>query len=209
MIKNWKLFLESFENDDEFNREIEEFKELLKKEYKSILDLEEALRHPLIGADESDIEEVTDIIMDSLLHVFKMAIEERIKEGEDNEFINIVIKAIEKAMVESRPIMLKSFNDGIDKMVDVFMSTLKGVIEASNKEGEEWREEKPLDYSTLTKSELNDIINTAIDDEDWARVKFLSQYLKESLNQESESHIKNMADILVKLTMLCLKKFAY
>lgn len=209
MIKNWRLFLESFENEDEFKKEVNEFKELLKKEYKSILDMEEELRNPLARATEDDIEEVTDVIMESLLHVFKMAIEDRIKDGEESQFIEIIIKSIEKAMVESRPIMLKSFSNGIDKMVDVFMTTLIEIIELSDKESEEWREEKPLDYSKLSKSELNDIINNAIDDKDWVRVKFLSQYLKESLNQESEKHIRKMSDILVELTMLCLKKFAY
>jgi ferritin len=68
-----------------------------------------------------------------------------------------------------------------------------------NLEEEEWRKSKEVDYEDMSKSEINDLIDQALDDRDFGRVKFLSQYLKESfeITDDMKAGIQKFCDTLV------------
>ena len=67
-------------------------------------------------------------------------------------------------------------------------------------EGEEWRQSKEVDYKDMSKSEINDLIDQALDDRDFGKVKFLSQYLKESfeITDDMKAGIQKFCDTLVR-----------
>jgi ferritin len=52
----------------------------------------------------------------------------------------------------------------------------------------------------MSKSEINDLINQALDARDFAEVKFLSQYLKESfeITDDMKAGIQKFCDTLVR-----------
>ena len=71
---------------------------------------------------------------------------------------------------------------------------------AKESEGEEWRQSKEVDYKDMSKSEINDLIDQALDDRDFGKVKFLSQYLKESfeITDDMKAGIQKFCDTLVR-----------
>jgi len=66
----------------------------------------------------------------------------------------------------------------------------KKTVKNKDTEGEEWKKEKQFRYKDLSKSELDVLINQALDTRDFKRVKFLSQFLKESLKSKINQNIK-------------------
>lgn len=204
MIKNWKIFLESINNDDELDESTEELKRNLKEHIEPILAVENQMRR---DNKTSALNHFVQLITKSLIVAFG----ESIANSEFPEEIkDMIMKKFIECVNDNTEIMINdSFIKGIDFIVDALVETIDDIAKANDREGEEWRDEKPLNYEELTKSELNDLINQALDSKDYTRVKFLAKYLKESIDQyELENILKVIAELITKyLTKIYSKKY--
>jgi hypothetical protein len=213
MIKNWKLFLENADDDysGDVEKDLKKLGEGLKK------GLHAAFAPMFIGemflrfssADVTDeLKKGVDIIFETIIEQFVDVMDS--KEDYEEELREVLLNALTKSLDSARETMInQSFKDGISHMVDIFVNFLIDYKKSIDNEGEEWKQEKEKDYSELSKGEINDLIDQALDSRDFAKVKFLSQYLKESYNQEAMNQIKNIcrkvAELLVQFCESALK----
>lgn len=200
MIKNWKLFLESSDDDDdsELYKNAEELKVSLKKVFANLFLAEFLFR---IAGSKEHLEKSAELICNTLIAAFADAIDRR--QDSDEGFKKLMIESFSKSIEDSKSAMInESFDKGLNMIVDNFIRTVIDYRKSMESEGEEWKQEKEIDYSNLTKSELDNLINQALDDRDFSRVKFLSQYLKESVDYNPEEQLKSIcseiAEILVR-----------
>ena len=100
----------------------------------------------------------------------------------------------------------ESFAKGIDFMVDAFINTLMDIKKSNDSEGEEWRQEKEVSYEDMTKTEINNLIDQALDDRDFARVKFLSKYIKESFDYNAKVELEKIAKEISELIIKFVKE---
>lgn len=202
MIKNWKLFLESNDDNESFQN-AEDLKIALKQLIKPLLVGEFLLR---LSGDKKEISTAVDLITDLFKKTFKVAIEDR--EDIEDDRKEIFVEIFEKSVDESKSTFIESsFTEGIESMVDRFINTLDNMRKEIESEGEEWREEKEKDYSELSKSELNSLIDDALDKRDFDRVKFLSKYIKESSSVESKEIIEEICYEVVNLFIEYIYKY--
>jgi len=213
MIKNWKLFLESAEDD--YSGDVEKDLKKMGQELKNGLYLafapmfigEMFLRFS--GKDVKDeLKKGVDMIFETIMDQFIAVLDS--KEEIDEEYRDIMINGLSKAVDSAKETMIdQNFKAGISHMVDIFVDFLIDYKKSMDSEGEEWREEKEKDYSDMSKSEINNLIDQALDARDFSKVKFLSQFLKESYNEETFKQIKDacrkVAELLAQFCYSALK----
>ena len=202
MIKNWKLFLENFDDGDDDDANLksngEQLKTSLKLLFGPIFLVEFVVRQT---GDTEQLSQGVDMICDVLIKSFKSVLNGR--EDFSEEFSEILINSFSESIESAKEIMIEeSFANGIDFMVDEFINTLMDIKKSKDSEGEEWRQEKEVSYGDMTKTEINNLIDQALDDRDFARVKFLSKYIKESFDYnakvELEKIAKEMSELIIK-----------
>lgn len=210
MIKNWKLFLENNHEDDDFEKTLKRLGEDLKGglyiAFSPIFIGEIFVRAS--GGSSKDLETGVEIIFSNVLNAFTDILEN--KDDLDEELKDNMIEFLHRSCESAKTTMTeKSFKAGISHMVDIFVNFLIDYKKAVDSEGEEWKEEKVKDYSDLSKSEINNLIDQALDARDFEKVKFLSQYLKESYEQEVMSQIeeacRKAAELLVQFCISVFK----
>jgi hypothetical protein len=191
MIKDWKLFLESSNNDDD----IESMKSELMKAFAPLF-IAEVLMRPI--SDKSDLEDIANTILVSLLTGFSDAISNK-------DFLTDDVKLeiateFSKYAQEGKEIMVdKSFKEGILYVFENFIKYMKSKSE--DEEGEGWKKDivndEPTDeLENLSKSEIEKLINDALDKGDFQEVEKLSKYLES--NQYTDSpELKEMIDNVV------------
>jgi hypothetical protein len=213
MIKNWKLFLENA--DDDYSGDVEKELKRMGQDLKNGLYLafapmfigEMFLRFS--GGDVKDeLKRGVDIIFETIMDQFIAVLDS--KEEIDEEYRDIMINGLNKSLDSAKETMIdQNFKAGISHMVDIFVEFLIDYKKSMDSEGEEWKEEKEKDYSDMSKSEINNLIDQALDDRDFSKVKFLSQFLKESYNEEAFKQIKDackkVAELLVQFCYSALK----
>jgi hypothetical protein len=195
-IKNYKLFLESLSDDDNFKKNVEELKSALYVMLNPIFMMEKIVR---LSGDTEELENGTDALIDILFNMFVESVNRN--EDLDEEFRDVILTEFDKALKSARSIFIeKSFKDGVDKSINFLIEFLDAMKKAQESEGEEWRQAKEVDYEDMSKSEINALIDQALDDRDFGKVKFLSQYLKESfeITDEMKSGIQKFCDSLVR-----------
>jgi hypothetical protein len=195
-IKNYKLFLESLSDDNEFKQNVDELKSSLYVLLNPIFNMEKTVRQ---AGNTEDLESGTDALIEILFNMFIQAV--NVNEDLDEEFKDVIVGEFDKSLKSARPIFIeKSFKDGVDKSINFLVEFLEAMKKAQESEGEEWRQAKEVDYEDMSKSEINDLIDQALDDRDFSRVKFLSQYLKESfeITDDMKSGIQKFCDTLVR-----------
>ncbi len=202
MIKNWKLFLENFDDgsDDDANLKSngEKLKTSLKALFGPIFLVEFVVRQT---GDTEQLSQGVDMICDVLIKSFKSVLNGR--EDFSEEFSEILINSFSESIESAKEIMIEeSFANGIDFMVDEFINTLMDIKKSKDSEGEEWRQEKEVSYEDMTKTEINNLIDQALDQRDFARVKFLSKYIKESFDYDAKVELekigKEIAELIIK-----------
>ena len=202
MIKNWKLFLESNEDDNEMFKNAEDLKMALKTLINPLLTGELLLR---LGEDKKSITTTVELITKLFIESFKVAIEDRDISNEQKDFF---IEIFENSVNGSKKTFIEiSFTKGIEDMVDKFIGSLEKMKKEMESEGEEWREEKEVDYSDLSKSELNSLIDDALDKRDFERVAFLSKYIKESATIDSKESLEELCYKIANLFIDCIYKY--
>lgn len=195
-IKNYKLFLESISDDNEFKQNVEELKKSLYVMLNPIFMMEKIVR---IAGDTKELESGTDELIKILFNMFLLSVKEN--EDLDEEFKDIILSEFAKALKSARPIFIEeSFKDGVDKSINFLVEFLEAIKKARDSEGEEWKKAKEVNYEDMSKSEINDLIDQALDVRDFGRVKFLSQYLKESfeITDDMKAGIQKFCDTLVR-----------
>lgn len=190
MIKNWRLFLESQDDDDanlKANGEL--LKVNLKNLFGPIFLVEFVVRQT---GDTSQLSEGVNMICDVLIKSFEACLSSR--EDFSDEFNEILLGSFSDSIESAKEIMIEeSFAKGIDFMVDKFINTLMDIKKSRESEGEEWREEKEVSYEDMTKSEINNLIDQALDARDFKRVEFLSKYMKESFDYNAKVELEKIA----------------
>jgi hypothetical protein len=195
-IKNYKLFLESISDDNEFKQNVDELKKSLYTMLNPIFMIEKIVR---ISGDTKELESGTDELIKILFNMFLLSVKEN--EDLDDEFRDMIISEFAKALKSARPIFIEeSFKDGVDKSINFLVEFLEAIKKARDSEGEEWKKAKEVNYEDMSKSEINDLIDQALDVRDFGRVKFLSQYLKESfeITDDMKAGIQKFCDTLVR-----------
>ncbi len=176
-LKNYKLFLEGFKDDDEFKQGIQELKRSLFIMFTPVFAIEKVIR--MVG-DTKKLEEGADSLIGLMINMWSHSLESR--DDLDDQFKEMIMIDFTKSLEESRPIFIeKSFQQGIEQSLDFLINKLEEIKKRKESEGEEWREEKEVSYDDMSKKEINDLSDKALDDRDFERVKFLSQFLKESI----------------------------
>lgn len=192
MIKDWKLFLESFDNDDD----IEMTKAEILKAFAPLF-IAEVLMRPM--SSKKQLEEMANTILVSLLTGFGDAIS-------DKEFISEEDKLemateFSKFAQEGKKIMIEtSFKDGIIYVFEKFINYIKD--KKQQEEGEGWKkslskDETQDELESLSKSEIQNLIDNALDRGDFKEVEKLSKYLES--NQYDKTELKEMIDNVVNI----------
>jgi len=212
MIKNWKLFLESDEPEDiegEIRSQGEELKRGLNLAFAPMFVGEMTLRFAKNSNDpeiKAELKRGVDMIFDIIFNTFVDIVEKKDLEPELQE---IMISYLERSLESARETMInQNFKAGIAHMVEVFVQFIIDYKKASDNEGEEWKQEKEKDYSEMSKSEINSLIDQALDDRDFEKVRMLSKYIKESKSfstDEIRSACEKVAELLVNFTEMALK----
>ena len=195
-IKNYKLFLESLNDDSEFKQNIDELKKVLYAMFNHVFNMEKIVR---LSGDTEELEYGTDQLIEILFNMFIESVNNN--EDLDDEFRDVILGEFDKALKSARPIFIeKSFKDGVDKSINFLIEFLDAMKKAQESEGEEWKQSKEVGYEDMSKSEINDLIDQALDVRDFAKVKFLSQYLKESfeITDDMKAGIQKFCDTLVR-----------
>jgi hypothetical protein len=213
MIKNWKLFLENA--DDDYSGDVEKDLKRMGQELKNGLYLAFApmfIGEMFLRFSSKDVKDElkrgVDIIFETIMDQFISVLDS--KEEIDEEYRDIMINGLSKAVNSAKDTMIdQNFKAGISHMVDIFVEFLIDYKKSIDSEGEEWKEEKEKDYSDMSKTEINNLIDQALDDRDFAKVKFLSQFLKESYNEEAfkqiEEACRKVAELLAQFCYSALK----
>ncbi len=195
-IKNYKLFLESIKDDDEFKQNVDLLKVSLYAMLKPIFIMEKIVR---ISGDTKQLEYGADQLIELLFNMFVQSVQSN--EDLDDNFRNMILNEFDKALKSARNIFIeKSFKDGVDQSLNFLIEFLDAIKKAKESEGEEWKQAKEVDYADMSKSEINDLIDQALDVRDFTKVKFLSQYLKESFEftDDMKVAIEKFCDTLVR-----------
>lgn len=187
MIKNWKMFLESVYDDDDDDGKDRLKKDMLKTFGTFIDNMSE--KRPTMS--EEEIIEVADSVVEMFTEIFKESVSRRdwpevIKEKVFDFFI--------KSLNLSRETMIKdSFRNGFIHLIDEF-TTLLDSLKGNDDEGEEWKQEKERGYEDLSKKEIQNLIDIALDNRDFDEVRRLSQYLESYTEFNIESDIEKIVN---------------
>jgi len=201
MIKNWKLFLESQDNEGGF-KNAEDLKNSLKLIISPLLVSEALIR---LSGDKVTLSNSVDLITKLFVKTFAVAINKNDIEVERKEFfINIFTESVENS---KETFVNISFLSGIEKMVDIFIGKLEEFKKQSELEEEDWKKEKELDYSEMSNKELNELIDDALDKRDFDRVKILSSYLKESVSVDSNKILEDVCYDICELFIKYIYKY--
>ena len=195
-IKTYKLFLEGLSDDNEFKQNVDELKKSLYVMLNPIFMMEKIVR---IAGDTKELESGTDELIKILFNMFVASV--NANQDLDEEFKDIILSEFAKALKSARSIFIEeSFKDGVDKSINFLVEFLEAIKKARESEGEEWKKAKEVSYEDMSKSEINDLIDQALDVRDFSRVKFLSQYLKESfeITDDMKAGIQKFCDTLVR-----------
>ena len=195
-IKNYKLFLESINDNEEFRQNVDELKKSLYAMFNPIFMMEKIVR---MSGNTKELENGTDSLIEILFNMFVQAVNDN--QDLDDDFRDMILGEYDKALKSARSIFIeRSFKDGVDKSINFLIEFLDAMKKAQDSEGEEWRQSKEVGYEDMSKSEINALIDQALDVRDFGKVKFLSQYLKESfeITDEMKVGIQNFCDTLVR-----------
>ena len=195
-IKNYKLFLESINDNEEFRQNVDELKKSLYAMFNPIFMMEKIVR---MSGNTKELENGTDSLIEILFNMFVQAVNDN--QDLDDDFRDMILGEYDKALKSARSIFIeRSFKDGVDKSINFLIEFLDAMKKAQDSEGEEWRQAKEVGYEDMSKSEINDLIDQALDVRDFGKVKFLSQYLKESfeITDEMKVGIQKFCDTLVR-----------
>lgn len=198
MIKDWKLFLESFDDDDD---DIEMMKAEILKAFTPLF-IAEVLMRPM--ASKKQLEEMANTMLISLLTGFGDAISEKDFLSDEDKLE--MATEFSKFAQEGKKIMVEtSFKDGMIYVFEKFINYIKD--KKQQEEGEGWKkslskeDETQDDLENLSKSEIQNLIDDALDREDFDEVRKLSKYLESNQyvdNIELKEMIDNVVNILVK-----------
>lgn len=218
MIKNWKLFLESSqENFDpaEFRKMTEELKNSLIKVFSRFFIGEHLLRSTGENVD-SYLEQGVNIIIEQILVCFEESLRTKIFDEETAEFL--MDSLYESAKVAKSIMIKRSFKEGISKLVDSFSDMIIEHKKKQDLEGEEWKQPKTVEYEDLSKGEIQKLIDDTFDNRDknpnWKKeIEFytsLPNFLKESVGSpegklELKKACEEIATLLVNFCMSILK----
>lgn len=196
-ILNWKLFLENINNDDEFKASVEAIKKSIVKSLEPVFIVEKMVR---IVNNKQKLEQGADYLIDTLFEMFAGSVNNHPSLSE--QFKGVILEKFDKTLKTNRPIFIdKSFQEGVEKSIHFLIDFLQDMKKQMDSEGEEWKQLKELDYENMSKREINDLIDIALDNRDFKQVEFLSKYLKESfeINYETRENIGILMDKLVDL----------
>lgn len=155
--------------EDDFETNSINLKKSLKKLIERLVVHESSLR------SVNDIEGITEVV-NMLLELIKNIFKHAMMQNPNYELgeKEILIKKFIESVEESKKVFInKGFYQGIDFLVDNYTPKLIKFVK-----GEKEEEEEEEDFSKLGKSQINSLIDDALDRRDFKRVEILSRYLE-------------------------------
>lgn len=201
-LKNWKMFLESVNENyddnmgDEEKKDLAEMKETMMKSFEQLF-IMEALVRPMIKT-EADLGELTEVV-DQVIGGLVTGIGQALMEDDvlPQDIKVKIAEAFSSSLMETRPTMIEvSFKEGIGTCIDEFIKIIVGIKKSMENEGEEWKEEKVKEYEDMEDSELRKLIDIALDDKDFGRVAKLSTFLSESMVMDTQVSNPEVAEAI-------------
>jgi len=155
---------------------------------------------------KAELRRGVDMIFD---YIFDTFIDIMSEKDYEEEFKDMMINYLKRSLESAKQTMIdQSFKAGVAHMVDVFVQFIIDYKKVSDNEGEEWKQEKQKDYSEMSKREINDLIDQALDARDFNKVRMLSKYIKESKSfstGEIKMACEKVAELLADFTQYALK----
>lgn len=172
-VEQSRLF-ESLSDSEEFKKNIQNLKLTLKLMFEPIFEKEKLIRE---FGNIRQIEEGADSLIEIMFDMWYHAIVKR--EDLDEEFKEEILSDFDEALQKSRQVFIdKSYQLGIESALDILVTNIEEIKKRQDLEDEDWKKPKEISYKDMTNNEINDLINQAIDEEDFERVKFLSKFLE-------------------------------
>lgn len=201
MIKNWKLFLENNEGD-EFQKYMDELRDTLKYQFSEVFQVEQILRK---SNQKGELVKLVRMVTEKMALDFSVEMQQNRSELPSNVF-EFFIQAFSESLGESIATMIEdSISEGIDVFTQLYSTTIRQKKQEEDSEGEDWKQEKEEDLSSMSKSEILSLIDQALDQGDEERFKLLSSYLKEAAgyltHKEIDEIVHNVVETLVEYTI--------
>lgn len=172
--ERFKNVSESLKDDDEFKKNIQALKSSLSVMFGPLFIKEKQIRE---FGNMRLLEEGADSLMELLFDMWFHSIDSR--EDLDEEFKQEIIQDFDEALNSSRQIFINdSYQAGIESTLDFLTDKIDEMSKSQQQEDEDWRQPKQVSYEDMSKSEINDLIDQALDNNDFERVKFLSKFLE-------------------------------
>lgn len=165
---------ESIKDDDEFKKNIQSLKSSLSVMFAPLFIKEKQIRE---FGNMRLLEEGADSLMELLFDMWFHSIDSR--EDLDEEFKQEIIQDFDEALNSSRQIFINdSYQAGIESTLDFLTDKIDEMSKSQQQEDEDWRQPKQVSYEDMSQSEINGLIDQALDNNDFERVKFLSKFLE-------------------------------
>jgi len=193
MIYNWKMFLESLDNDDNIDPKLIEMKNDLLKGFEQIFKTEEMVRSFTKDQIVEFVEEITRPTFERLVDaIFSIdGFSEKI--GEENA--RIISMKLNGFLDEAKRIMIEDdFRKGSNYFLDNYISVVNNINKVTEETIKKTETEEEIDYSEMTTKELRNEIDIALDNRDFDKVKEISKYIKESDTISIDVDMDNLID---------------
>lgn len=193
MIYNWKMFLESLDNDDNIDPKLIEMKNDLLKGFEQIFKTEEMVRSFTKDQIVEFVEEITRPTFERLVDdIFSIdGFSEKI--GEENA--RIISVKLNGFLDEAKRIMIEDdFRKGSNYFLDNYISVVNNINKVTEETIKKTETEEEIDYSEMTTKELRNEIDIALDNRDFDKVKEISKYIKESDTISIDVDMDNLID---------------
>lgn len=172
--ERFKNVSESLKDDDEFKKNIQALKSSLSVMFAPLFIKEKQIRE---FGNMRLLEEGADSLMELLFDMWFHSIDSR--EDLDEEFKQEIIQDFDEALNSSRQIFINdSYQAGIESTLDFLTDKIDEMSKSQQQEDEDWRQPKQVSYEDMSQSEINGLIDQALDNNDFERVKFLSKFLE-------------------------------
>ena len=178
-LKKYSQFIAEskvFESKDsgEFRKNIESLKLTLAVMFEPLFRKEKEIRE---FGNQRLLEEGADSLIGVIFEIWAFSVENR--QDLEDEIKEVIIEDFQKALISSRNVFVnQSYQKGIESSLDILVKNIEDIAKRNFEEDEDWKTPKEISYKDMTKSEINNLVNQALDEGDYERVQLLNKYLE-------------------------------
>lgn len=182
-LKRYNQFIvasQIFESKDseEFRKNIESLKLTLAAMFEPVFKKEREIRD---FGNQRLLEEGADNLIEVMFELWAFSVENR--QDLEDEIKEEIIEDFHKALISSRDVFInQSYQKGIESSLDILVRNIEAIAKRNSAEDEDWKKPKEISYKDMSKKEINDLLNAALDEGDFERVQLLNKYLESTEN---------------------------